>query len=277
MALDPMDTKHSLANAIAMAECSQLAYQDAPIIKSGIAKIIGGNRSLKEFKFISNRRTNTEVFMAGFEDAIILCFRGTAGVSDIAQDGQIALVPFRNLGLIHFGFRNAFDSVYAEIEATLEQWSGMGRTLWITGHSLGGALALLAAAHLRFPADPTKTLPRPIAGLYTFGQPRVGTANFCQACDANFGSYYFRYVNNEDIVTRIPPRELGYWHAGKTRYIDKDGKIHDDPAWWQVFLDRVAAGLEALRELQAKQPKIGLIHDHGIVHYIAAIRKILGI
>jgi predicted lipase len=78
-------------------------------------------------------------------------------------------------------------------------------------------MAKLAAAHLRFPADPICSLPRPIAGLYTFGQPWVGTEDFCRGCDANFGGIYFRYVNNEDIVTRISPRELSYRHAGKVR------------------------------------------------------------
>lgn len=132
---------------------------------------------------------------------------------------------------------------------------------------------MVGSAYLRFPADPTKTVPKPIAGLYTFGQPRVGTVPFCDALDTSLGGVYFRYVNNEDIVTRVPPREIGYWHGGKVEYIDKDGVIHDDPAWWQVFLDRVAAGMAELQLLQIAQPPIGLIKDHAIELYIAAIKQ----
>lgn len=277
MAFDAMTTKHTFANALAMAECSQFAYlMNESAIKEKVAAAVGGNRSLKAFKFLDNAQTHTQGFMAAFDDAIVLSFRGTEHVADWVQDSRIRLVPFRNLGLIHRGFRNAFDSVHPEIKSTLQQWSGAGRTLWITGHSLGGALALVAAAYLRFPADPTLTLPRPVAGLYTFGQPRVGTMSFCQACDGNFGGFHFRYVNNRDIVPRIPPREIGYWHTRSIHYIDTDGNIHDDPAWWQVVLDRVRAGVAALRDLQARNPKTDLIEDHAIGKYVAAIKQSLG-
>lgn len=276
MALDAATTKHTFANALAMAQSSEIAYRDETVVKNGIEKIVGGNRTLQDFKFLDNALTHTQGFLAGFEDAIVLGFRGTEHLRDWLQDGQIKLVPFRQIGLVHLGFRNAVDSVYDEIESTLQQWSGRGRTLWITGHSLGGALALVAAAYLRFPADPTKTLPRPIAGLYTFGQPRTGTVNFCQSCDGNFGSTYFRYINNEDLVTRVPPRELAYWHGGKDQYIDRNGAIHEDPAVWQIFLDRVIAGAAALRTFQLTNPKIGAIADHAIGDYVAAIKKNLG-
>jgi triacylglycerol lipase len=275
MALNARTTKHSFANALAMAELSEIAYRDIVAIRTGIEQAVGGTRSLKEFKFIDNPATHTQAFMAGFDDAIVLSFRGTEHLQDWIQDAQLVLVPFRQVGLVHIGFRNAIDSVYPEIESTLREWAGQGRTLWITGHSLGGALAMMAAAYLRFPADPTKTLPHPLAGLYTFGQPRTGTVTFCQACDGNFGTTYFRYINNEDIVTRIPPRELAYWHGGKDFYIDRNGAVHEDPAWWHVFLDRVVAGAMELRNLQVAQPHIGLIADHAIGDYAAAIRKVV--
>jgi hypothetical protein len=63
----------------------------------------------------------------------------------------------------------------------------------------------------------------------------VGTHDFCDACDGNFGSYYFRFVNKEDIVTRVPPRILSYWHIDNVEYITRSGSIEDDPAWWQIF------------------------------------------
>jgi len=271
MALEPKNTKHSLNNALALAQASQLAYSDAATIQAGIAQIIGGK--LDAFQFLDGGTTNTQGFLASFDDAIVLCFRGTQVIADWLQDAKIRLVPFRAGGLIHVGFRDALDSVYPTIDATLQQWSGKGRTLWITGHSLGAALGMLAGAYLRFPTDPTKTLPRPFAGLYTFGQPRVGTALYCRECDADFLSFYYRYVNNEDIVTRVPPRVLGYWHGGHVEYIDKDGVIHDDPSWWQAFLDQVEAGMDALHRLQAGQADFGAVQDHAIGRYIAAIQK----
>jgi triacylglycerol lipase len=270
MALDPKNTRYSLQNALALARASQLAYRDEATIKAGIADVIGDK--LDDFLFLTDPVTNTQGYIASFDNSIVICFRGTEDLADWLQDGQIVLVPFRQIGLIHLGFRNALDSVYPAIEATLRKFAGKGRTLWVTGHSLGAALAMLSTAYLRFPADPTKILPRPVAGLYTFGQPRVGTVDFCQTCDGNFGSFNFRHVNNQDIVPRVPPRVLAYWHAGRIEYFDAKGVIHDDPAWWQIFLDEVEAGMTALRTLQQTH-EIGPIGDHAIANYIAAIEK----
>jgi triacylglycerol lipase len=278
MPFDPTTSKHSIANALVLAKISQLAYSDEPAIRAGIAAIVG--QPLRDFKFFHVPFTDTEAFLAGFDNAIVLAFRGSQSLQDWLQDGQIALVPFHKGGLVHIGFRDAVDSVHSLIESTLKEWSGKGRTLWITGHSLGGALAMLTAAYLRFPADPTKTLPRPLAGLYTFGQPRVGTVPFCDACSADFGSFYFRYVNNQDIVTRVPPRELGYWHTGHDEYIDPNDKIHEDPAWWQIFIDRIKVGVSIMQDIQAgkftidpKKANVPPVTDHFMTNYIARIEK----
>lgn len=271
MPLNSTTTKHSIQNALALAQTSQLSYSDEAAVKAGIAAIVG--EPLRDFKFFEVPTTNTEAFLAGTDSAIVLAFRGSQTLHDWLQDGQIALVPFHKGGLIHIGFRDAVNSVYSLIDSTLGAWSGKGRTLWITGHSLGGALAMLTAAYLRFPADPTKTLPRPFAGLYTFGQPRVGTVPFCDVCSADFGSLYFRYVNYQDIVTRVPPRELGYWHTGRDEYLDSRGVIHEDPVWWQIFLDRIKVVIATLREMQSGDIQIPAITDHFISNYIAQIEK----
>ena len=110
-----------------------------------------------------------------------------------------------------------------------------------------------------------------------FGQPRTGDADFCELCDAKFGRIYFRYVHNEDLVTRIPPRSpisglgIGYWHAGQVRYFDRNGALHADPTGWQSFLDRVQAGLETLHAFQSGALKVGMIADHAIAGYVEKI------
>ena len=67
----------------------------------------------------------------------------------------------------------------------------------------------------------------PFNGLYTYGQPRVGDPDFCGNCDTHFGDQYFRFVNNLDIVTRVPLADLPalpwpetYAHAGRLLYFD---------------------------------------------------------
>ena len=157
MALNPRVTKRSFENAFAMAQASGLAYADEAAIREGIVEAIGA--PLRDFRIFAIPTQGTSVFLALFDEAIVVSFQGTKVVANWLTNFQIALVPFRGGGLIHFGFRQALDTVYPDIERTLQEWSGQGRTLWVTGHSLGGALALLCAAYLRFPADPTTTLP----------------------------------------------------------------------------------------------------------------------
>lgn len=89
--------------------------------------------------------------------------------------------------------------------------------LYITGHSLGGALAVLAAAHLcrKHPEHMQKKL----GGVYTFGQPMVGDAAFADRCEKDFGDRLFRHIFHNDVVPRWPPRSTGrFKHAGKKEY-----------------------------------------------------------
>ncbi|WP_431912627.1 lipase family protein [Nonomuraea jabiensis] len=70
--------------------------------------------------------------------------------------------------MIHSGFYRALDVVHPAMLDTLENWRADGQSLWFTGHSLGGALAMLAAARTYF-EDPSLLAD----GVYTFGQPRT--------------------------------------------------------------------------------------------------------
>src|SRR5260370_104685 len=82
----------------------------------------------------------------------------------------------------------------------------------MTGHSVGGALATIAAAELRGQFA--------IAGIYTFGQPRLGDGRTVDFFQTYYPRAFHRFVFDDDIVTRIPP---GYQHAGKLYHFDANG------------------------------------------------------
>lgn len=86
----------------------------------------------------------------------------------------------------------------------------------LTGHSLGGAIATIAAAEWQGERD--------VAAVYTFGQPRVGRADFADFIRRHYGENIFRFVNNRDVVTRVPP-----WneHVGALRRFNADGDLHE--------------------------------------------------
>jgi pimeloyl-ACP methyl ester carboxylesterase len=115
-------------------------------------------------------------------------------------------------GSVHRGFKAALAEVWIDLKAYITGLQKNNLRIWMTGHSLGAALATLAAARYGN-----------VQGLYTFGSPRVGNQDFKK--DFNVNAY--RFVNNSDIVTRVPPASL-YCHVGELRYIDSEGAIHEN-------------------------------------------------
>src|SRR5205823_5194218 len=104
-------------------------------------------------------------------------------------------------GPVHRGFYYAFADVQALLERRLDDFAD--RQVLLTGHSLGGALAGIAAAEWQ--------ATRAIKGIYTFGQPAVGFDRYRAFMGEHYGDCYFRFVNEDDIVPRVPP---GYMHVG---------------------------------------------------------------
>jgi hypothetical protein len=93
----------------------------------------------------------------------------------------------------------------------------------MTGHSLGAALATLAADRYGN-----------IQGVYTYGSPRVGDRAFMEDFHVNA----YRFVNNSDIVTKVPSAGL-YCHVGELKYIDGEGLIHDNTHRWARWSDEI--------------------------------------
>jgi pimeloyl-ACP methyl ester carboxylesterase len=123
----------------------------------------------------------------------VLAFRGTEkDFRDIKTDLNARF--YRNGGTrTHSGFLNAFRRVEPAIRQALEELSDY--KVYITGHSLGGALALIASR--RFSADN-------IAACYTFGSPKVGDEEFGDAIKVPI----YRVVNAADSVPSLPPTWL---------------------------------------------------------------------
>ena len=83
--------------------------------------------------------------------------------------------------------------------------------LYITGHSLGGAMAGLMAVMIRHERKYRKALGRRLRAVYTFGQPMIGDPGFAKACqeDGFLGENVIRYIYDRDIVPRLPPSVSG--------------------------------------------------------------------
>lgn len=144
----------------------------------------------------------------------MVCFQGTNELNDWGNNldsGFAGQGLFPN-GRVHGGFYQAVEHLWPQLERATAHPTGTA--LWFTGHSLGGAMAMLAAART----------PGPVAGLYTFGQPRVGDSSFAEALNAKLGGRAFRYRNANDPVPRTPPPPR-YFDAGNAFVLSDEGLL----------------------------------------------------
>lgn len=253
-------TRYTLLNALQLARAAELTYKSDVEIK---------DVALNKWKFTDcefYKRRNIEAFAAVNDEVIIIAFRGTESIEDWLTDLKTKFLPIKR-GRVHQGFNEGLDYIWSDLIDLLNRYNDTRRTIWLTGHSLGGALATLAVDRL---LDGWK-----INGLYTFGSPRVGDKKFRKQFDAQFRHRTFRFVNDEDIVPRVPPRNIGYYHIGRIRYFDAFGIIHHEVRWWKKLLSKsissTARSRDRLGELKNEYP--GGILDHGMAYYIKHIRK----
>ncbi len=260
---EPITTRFSPVNALALGQLARLAYDSEADIGTQ-AQDMGFPR--EKIAFVSENHIlagDTQTIVLGDADKVIVAFRGTEPklLRDWVSDAQALLVP-GPAGMVHKGFRDALGLVYRRVRETVAAFQDRGQSLWVTGHSLGAALATLLVARLRFEED------KPVFGLYTFGQPRTGDREFARAFDADSKELTFRFVNNTDVVPRVPPRAGLYSHVGTFLYFDEKGTLRSDPGFWFRRLDQLRSAVDDFRKLEP-----GAIADHAMVRYLEGLKK----
>ncbi len=136
----------------------------------------------------------TQAFVAYSTDHAVLAFRGTESTSirDIRADLKSYKARSRTGGHVHAGFQGQYNDVEDAIEAALDMEGVANKPLFITGHSLGGAVATIATRRL--------SAERQIAACYTYGSPRSGS----EAWLGQIKSPVYRIVNSADVVPMVP-------------------------------------------------------------------------
>jgi hypothetical protein len=203
-------------NAWWLAEASTLVYADEAFVRqrfkeAGLKRVIFFNRS------------GTQCFIASNSRFAIVVFRGSEIwkrnerfdprqiISDFKTNIDIRLSYWIRGGKVHSGFKSALESVWDDMLPEIQRLQDQDVSVWVTGHSLGAALATLAADRLE-----------DVKGLYTFGSPRVGDKEF----QKRFSLSAFRVVNSRDIVANVPPKGR-YRHVGELVFIDRKGVIQN--------------------------------------------------
>lgn len=272
----PDDPAFNRVNALYLAHASDVAYHRDP------AAAAEERLGLKTFAFRS-KLTRARGFLGVCDTHAVLAFRGTDPVTlpnwlTVSVVRLVACGEYE--GRVHHGFSYALRRTWNKVETILDEVRD--KPLFLTGHSMGGALSVLAACRLAKAG-------RPPVAIYTFGAPRVGDQNFC----TGYALPTYRIVNRLDVVPELPlvsvraqlpekPRATddqvrrkpkravvrapGYGHVNTLVYIDRDGVLtHDaDIAPWQT---------EAVARALATRGKSFLegVTDHLIVNYIRSL------
>jgi predicted lipase len=288
-------TGFDISNAYSLAKVSQLVYTPFEKDEETRLKVINqakewGLNQIYLFDYNSAGEDSQGLILANSEQ-IILAFRGTetSKIQDVITDLKISQIPRLN-GKVHRGFYVAFSTLWVskltiwkfdqEItdnpgikEILTKLLTTKKRPIFVTGHSLGGAMAVLGGAACGLEL---KEAFQPEITVYTYGQPRVGNDNFNNTLTSNIKGL-FRVVNNNDIVARIPvdlvkkTPALDYSHTGKLVYLDTNKKVHlQDLGWWAKTKDEFWGRIQDIGK-----PGTDGIKDHDLGKYVAILKGAL--
>ncbi len=252
---EPQQSAWSVGQAWWMAELSRVIYR-----RDGRREFLAAG-GLVEQRFFDVGGTQCAVVRpADGVDFAVVVFRGTTNLSDWLTNVQAALLPWQGGGRVHAGFMRALEKIWADLESCLD---AVQAPWFLTGHSLGGALATLAASR------------RPPTATFTFGAPRVGDPGFVETLQRPL----YRVVNHRDVVSSVPPQlsDRRYVHGGQLHYIAADSSLLANPSSEQVAANRAVAqrSLADLIDRRRWFDPHRSLSDHAPVNYVAHLARML--
>ena len=235
-------------------------------------------------------------FVARKADHVILAFRGTAATDE--EWNQVLVQWLANLnyaqveganGRLHQGFVEALDLAWVTIRKRLREAMTPGCKLWVTGHSLGGALATLAAARLAEESMAPEA-------VYVFGSPRVGDKTFA----AGYKPVLHRVELGNDIVCHMPlppavmqvvrpllerfaaarlnwpiPSEVAYEDVGSLTFIDWEGNVRAQVPEDERGALSSARLIRFARMVFMANERASLLDHHRIAEYLDRLTRAL--
>jgi hypothetical protein len=206
-----------LSTAYTLCRVCQYAYG----ISNDVDKELGFNDKHERW-FATPTYDGASVYVN--DDNVILSFRGTANFQDWLADISISQEVGYG-GKVHTGFSRLAQALWFQIKDSVASFPD-NLPIFITGHSLGGALASLIGANVK------EDFPDRQSYVYTFGCPRVGNNAFANS----YKPVHYRVVNNNDVVPCMPMEhelvvglhglKIVHWqHTGLLKKLDENGKL----------------------------------------------------
>jgi triacylglycerol lipase len=204
----PLASLSFLRRALVLAELAMIAYND-----DAEAARAAGAIGFPDAQLFDHDGSQAYRF-CNQNDCVLAC-RGTEPTqwNDIQADASAVMSVVGSIGNVHSGFNREVEDLWPLLEEALRNCR---QPVWFCGHSLGGAMATICAYRCK-----TSSIVRDPQELHTFGSPRVGCRRYIRHADVT----HFRWVHNNDVVTRVPPAWMGYRHCGREVYLDRFGRI----------------------------------------------------
>ena len=253
-----IDTTFDMPTARALMWMSQLAYETDEIDKmQRILAVLGFDLAEDDVIIREDKSplvvARTHCFVCTGGDTAILAFAGTDPI-DLANwltNFAVDKVPDGTT----IGHEKAVSIVWPELKARLQRLPS-GTRVFVTGHSLGGALAVLIARNI------VNEQVAGVAAVYTFGMPRAGNPDFANKYNAVLGARTFRLVHGDDLVPTVAPSFLNFRHVGRFLHCERLARfagadLEGEPASDQptfaraTFQDVLSATREPLERLKS--------------------------
>ena len=174
------------------------------------SKALASLESIPGTKQVRSRHLTELLVLTVYLSVVVVAFRGSQSLKSFLIDLQsVVSVQYKNVSgaTVGLGFLKEWEAllpqVLPEVQKLMVQFPTY--SVWVTGHSLGGAVATLCALDIKsvLNVDPN---------VYTYGAPRVGNKGFAQFYDLLVPNT-FRIVNGHDLVPRVPIIALGFYHV----------------------------------------------------------------
>jgi predicted lipase len=182
-----------------------------------------------EFNFnyigwIQDRKTDTQGFVAANGSDIYVVWRGSESPKDFLTDASATKTTAFGFCKVHTGFYSCIKAVQSKLKELLKQSiQEIGgpdevSNIYISGHSLGGALATISAVLIAHYYPSLKDRIK----VVTIGSPRVGDRKFKNLYNETVAESY-RIVHDNDVVTRVP--KLNYFHVKGQLKLSHNGEV----------------------------------------------------